>query len=152
MDLAVLVFRDPEPRTAAPCDVPCVDRRLWICAHRGGDLAAAQQAWPTIAIWHGDDDTTVLPGSADDLARQWANVHGAVTVAADDRISAGRRADFWRAPGGGVAVERHRIAQMAHGAALKTGGADGCGASGPHLIDIGVSSRTEIARSWRLCP
>jgi len=107
--------------------------------------------WPTIAIWHGDDDATVLPGSADDLARQWANVHGAVTVAADDRVSAGRRADFWRAPGGGVAVERHRIAQMAHGAALKTGGADGCGAAGPHLIDIGVSSSTEIARSWGLC-
>ena len=119
-----------------------------------GDLVRAASAhsgpWPRIAIWHGDDDVTVRPGSAGDLARQWADVHGAVTKSADDRSEAGRRADYWRAPCGGVAVERHRIADMAHGTALKTGGADGCGAAGPHLIDIGVSSSGEIAHGWGL--
>jgi hypothetical protein len=75
-----------------------------------------------------------------------------VTIAADNRIEAGRRVDYWRAPGGGVAVERHRIAGMAHGAALQTDGDDGCGAAGPHLIDIGVSSSGEIARGWGLSP
>lgn len=119
-----------------------------------GDLVRGASShagpWPRVAIWHGDDDVTVRPGSAGDLARQWADVHGAVTIAADDRCGSGRRADFWRVPGGGVAVERHRIARMAHGAALKTDGVDGCGAAGPHLIDIGVSSSGEIARGWRL--
>ena len=121
-----------------------------------GDLVRAASAhsgpWPRVAIWHGDDDVTVRPGSAGDLARQWANVHGAVTRAQDDRAEAGRRADFWRAPCGGVAVERHRIAHMAHGAALKTDGAEGCGTAGPHLIDIGVSSSGEIANGWGLSP
>jgi poly(hydroxyalkanoate) depolymerase family esterase len=106
--------------------------------------------WPRVAIWHGDDDVTVQPGSAGDLARQWADVHGAVRTARDDRVETGRRADFWRSPNGGIAVERHRIACMAHGAALKTGGADGCGEAGPHLIEIGVSSSNEIARGWDL--
>lgn len=121
-----------------------------------GDLVRAASThegpWPTVAIWHGDDDVTLSPGSSDDLARQWANVHGAVTTARDDRAGEGRRADFWRAPGGSVAVERHRIASMAHGVALMTEGAEGCGVAGPHLIDIGVSSSAEIARGWGLSP
>jgi feruloyl esterase len=121
-----------------------------------GDLVRAASThagpWPKVAVWQGDDDVTVRPGSAGDLARQWADVHSAVTMAVDDRSEVGRRADFWRAPCGGVAVERHRIARMAHGAALKTNGTDGCGAAGPHLIEIGVSSSTEIARGWGLSP
>ncbi len=121
-----------------------------------GDLVRAATShagpWPTIAIWHGDDDTTIRPGSAGDLARQWADVHGAVTLGSDDRDEAGRRADFWRTPCGGVAVERHRIAGMAHGAALRTEGVDGCGAAGPHLLDVGVSSSCEIAHGWGLSP
>lgn len=121
-----------------------------------GDLVRAASAhdgpWPTVEIWHGDDDVTVSPGSAGDLARQWADVHGAVRMAADDRNEAGRRADFWCLPCGGVAVVRHRIARMPHGAALKTDGADRCGAAGPLLINIGVSSSGEIARGWGLSP
>ena len=119
-----------------------------------GDLVrgASEHAgpWPTVGIWHGDDDVTVRPGSAGDLVRQWADVHGAVPMVGSDPTGEGRRADFWTAPCGGVAVERHRIARMAHGAALKTDGIDGCGAAGPHLIDIGVSSSGEIARGWGL--
>lgn len=116
------------------------------------DASRHDGPWPTVAIWQGDDDATVRPGSADDLARQWANVHGAVTTEGDDLASAERRADFWRAPCGDVAVARHRIAGMAHGTALKTGGINGCGAAGPQLIDIGVSSSGEIAQSWGLSP
>ena len=71
-------------------------------------------------------------------------------MGADPIAGGGRRADFWRAPSGGVVVERHRIARMANGAALKTDGADGCGAAGRHLIDVGVSSSGEIARGWGL--
>lgn len=119
-----------------------------------GDLVRGASAhdgpWPTVGIWHGDDDVTVYPGSGDDLVRQWANVHGAVPMPESDRTEAGRRAHFWRAPGGGVAVERHRIARMAHGTALKTDGANGCGEAGPHLLDVGVSSSGEIARGWGL--
>ena len=121
-----------------------------------GDLVRAASShdgpWPTVAIWHGDDDTTIRPGSAGDLARQWADVHGAVTMAADDRSDAGHRTDLWRAPGGLVAVERHLIAHMAHGVALMIGGADGCGTAGRHLLDVGVSSSGEIARGWGLSP
>lgn len=75
---------------------------------------------------------------------------GAVAMGADPIAGGGRRADFWRAPSGGVVVERHRIARMAHGAALRTDGADGCDAAGRHLIDVGVSSSGEIARGWGL--
>lgn len=114
------------------------------------DASPHDGPWPTVEIWHGDDDVTVRPGSSADLVRQWADVHGAVSTARDDRVEDGRRADFWRTPSGDIAVARHRIAHMAHGTALKTDGADGCGAAGPHLIDVGVSSSGEIARGWGL--
>src|SRR5690606_10378847 len=32
--------------------------------------------WPRLAIWHGNDDTTVSPLNADALELQWLDVHG----------------------------------------------------------------------------
>lgn len=114
------------------------------------DASSHDGPWPTVEVWHGDDDVTVRPGSSADLVRQWADVHGAVSTTGDEHADDGRRDDFWRTPSGHIAVARHRIAHMAHGTALKTDGADGCGAAGPHLIDVGVSSSSEIARGWGL--
>lgn len=32
--------------------------------------------WPRVAIWHGDNDPTVVPRNADELRDQWTAVHG----------------------------------------------------------------------------
>ena len=103
--------------------------------------------WPCISIWHGESDTTVRPGAGDDLVSQWTNVHGLghpVDVTSDD----GRAYRVWRSSTGEPMVKHHRIAGMAHGTPLKTAGANACGQAGEYLLDVGISSSLEIARSW----
>ncbi|KUO56009.1 MAG: hypothetical protein APF80_12265 [Alphaproteobacteria bacterium BRH_c36] len=104
--------------------------------------------WPCVSIWHGDNDSTVRVGASDDLISQWTNVHGVegdfVEVLADE----GRSHRIWRSADGRPKVKSHRINDLAHGTPLMTEGADGCGTAGPFLLDVGISSSAEIARSW----
>ncbi|MBB4113450.1 hypothetical protein FHT80_002776 [Rhizobium sp. BK226] len=47
-------------------------------------------------------------------------------------------------------IELYTIAGMGHGTPLDVG--TGYGASGPFMLDVGISSTVEIARSWGLVP
>ncbi len=120
-----------------------------------GDLvrAASESSgpWPRIAIWQGEDDTTVRPAVADELVRQWSNVHGLDPSGGEARPSSAQRRDvYWRKPSGEIGVELHRIVGMGHGAPLGCNLEDGCGTPGAYLLEVGVSSSLEIARSWGL--
>ena len=107
--------------------------------------------WPTVSIWQGDADATVHPGVADELVRQWTDVHGVGDAAKEIVVQdARRRHTVWRKPSRGPVVELHRIAGMGHGVALGTGIVDGFGAAGPYLLEVGVASSLEIARGWGL--
>lgn len=112
------------------------------------DAAPHAGDWPTISIWHGDGDTTVRPEAGDALVSQWLDVHRLRDDPHKAKTTDGRDYLAWRTPDGRSAVELHRIPGMAHGAPLKTGGADGAGTAGPFLLEVGVSSSLEIARSW----
>ena len=39
--------------------------------------------WPRVSVWHGGADATVIPSNANEILKQWTNVHGLAT--ADDR-------------------------------------------------------------------
>ncbi|WP_174299543.1 PHB depolymerase family esterase [Caulobacter sp. S45] len=111
--------------------------------------------WPRISIWQGDEDMTVAPSVAEDLASQWRNVHG-IEGAGSDLLTAGpddtgrRRRTAWRDSRGAAAVELNQLSGMGHGAPLGCMIDDGCGRAGPYLLEVGVSSTLEIARSWTL--
>ena len=120
----------------------------WGDAVRGASAHAGP--WPRVSIWHGDEDATVSPGVADEVARQWVNVHGAAATPEEERLENGRRRTVWRDAAGEPVVELHRIARMGHGAPLGRSVADGCGEAGPYLLEVGVSSTLEAARAWRL--
>lgn len=115
------------------------DRVRAASSHRGD--------WPTLSIWHGQDDIIVRPAAGEALARQWINLHGVDDEPVVARTPAGRDFLVWMSDGEPV-VELHRIPGMGHGVPLRTDGTDGSGAAGPHMFEVGISSSLEIALGW----
>lgn len=106
--------------------------------------------WPAISVWHGTSDSTVTPGAAVSIIRQWTNVHGVAGGAVKKDTADGREYLVWHSSSGRSLVEMHLIAGMAHGSALNTKGVEGCGEAGKYLLEMGLSSSLEIASSWGL--
>lgn len=102
--------------------------------------------WPRIAIWQGDADTTVRPVNAEQLARQWAALHGTTGTPVESG-SAAHRALAWRNGRGEVVLELHSVAGMAHGVPLD---ASGIGQAGPYFLEAGISSTRAIAEFFGL--
>lgn len=107
--------------------------------------------WPKISVWHGTADQIVNPGNAEEVIRQWTNLHGvSATPSYEDSIRNHRRR-VWTDADGEVLIEAFCIAGMAHGVPLATSlGADSCGACGPFFLDAGISSTHHLAGFWRL--
>jgi hypothetical protein len=66
----------------------------------------------------------------------------------ETEMSPGRIDRTWRSRSGAPLIEQHILPAMGHGTPLKTFGPDGCGVAGPFLLEVGVSSSQEIAKSW----
>jgi poly(hydroxyalkanoate) depolymerase family esterase len=109
--------------------------------------------WPRVQVWQGSADHTVAPGNADALVRQWAALHG-LSASTPDRTdeAAGHRRRTWTGADGAAAVEEYRIAGMAHGVPLASGGAEALGAAGAHMLDVGLSSTQLIAEFFGIAP
>lgn len=107
-------------------------------------------AWPSISLWHGTADATVNPANVDHLGLQWRDVHGIEGAVACVEHGAGWKRRVWRSRDGRDAVEEWGVAGMGHGVPIDPDGPDGLGASGPYMLDVGVSSTAMIARSWGL--
>ena len=106
--------------------------------------------WPRVSIWQGDADSTVNPLNADEIVKQWRDVHGLGSAPPAIETGAGYRRSVWADAQGRPTIEAIRIAGLAHGAPVATTGPDGCGAAGPFLLEAGMSSSLEIARFWGL--
>lgn len=106
--------------------------------------------WPTLSLWHGSADTTVDVSNMERLGRQWRHLHGIEDVAPVITRAPGSEHRIWRAPDGGHLVEEWRLIGMGHGVPLDPSGPDRLGATGPYMLDVGISSTAHIARSWGL--
>lgn len=111
-------------------------------------LAARPTAWPSVSIWQGGADKVVNPSLADSLIAQWTNVHGINGSGTQANTSDGRGYQVWHSDDGAAKVERHDVPGMGHGTPLKTSGPHAYGTAGPYLLDVGLSSSFEIAKSW----
>lgn len=108
--------------------------------------------WPRLSIWHGTGDHTVTPGNAEELAKQWLDVHHLSSEPTSTEMVGGFPHRVWLQRGKPV-VESYLITGMAHGTPLALAAADPVeriGVAGPHLLDVGISSTALIARSWGL--
>lgn len=107
--------------------------------------------WPTVSIWHGTADATVVVGNLDDLAAQWCDVHGVASDESQVEGGANWECRRWTA-GGRTVVETWRVSGMGHGVPIDPAGRDGLGSAGPYMLAVGIDSTAAIARYWGLVP
>jgi poly(hydroxyalkanoate) depolymerase family esterase len=122
-----------------------------------GDLVRAASPhrgpWPRVSVWHGAADRTVRPLNADEIVKQWTDVHGLgpVPSVADTVHGCPRR--VWRDAAGEEVVEAYLVPGMGHGVPVHPGddGAEDRGGTvAPFMVDAGIWSTWHIARFWRL--
>src|SRR6516165_2296983 len=110
-----------------------------------------QGPWPKISVWHGSADPLVKPSNAEDIVRQWANVHGLSGGPSHEEIVNGHIRRIWKDASGNTIIEVVSITGMTHGVPLATGkGDESCGALGPFFLNVGIASTNHIARFWGL--
>ena len=104
--------------------------------------------WPTVSIWHGMSDTTVVPDNSTRILNQWIGAHDLPQQATSSTNHGGYSRSVWQDGDGSDAIELYRISGMAHGTPVDT--ASGYGKAAPFMLDVGLSSTVQIARSWGL--
>ncbi len=126
-------------------------------AREWGDLVRQASphrgSWPRVQIWQGDADSTVRPGNAAELVKQWTDVLGLPAApSVVDRVD-GAAHQAWRDASGQVTLECFTISGMGHGTPLNPRAADldeSLGVPAPYMLDAGISSTWHMAQSWGL--
>jgi poly(3-hydroxybutyrate) depolymerase len=102
--------------------------------------------WPKVSVWHGSADRTVNPGNANEIVKQWLDVHGLPSAPMSTGDVDGHPRDVWWNADGETVVESYTVTNMAHGTPLGLAGNDErYGAEGAFLIEAGISSSYHIA-------
>jgi len=107
--------------------------------------------WPKVSVWHGSADRTVNPANADEIVKQWLDVHGLPSAPMSTGDVDGYPREVWWNEDGETVVESYTITDMAHGTPLGTAGQDeSYGTAGAFLIEAGISSSYHIANFFGL--
>jgi poly(hydroxyalkanoate) depolymerase family esterase len=108
--------------------------------------------WPKLSVWHGSADRTVNPANADEIVKQWLDVHGLPSAPMSTANVDGYPRDVWWNEAGETVVESYTITDMAHGTplGLAEGSDESYGAAGAFLIEAGISSSYHIANFFGL--
>src|SRR5436190_14619278 len=107
--------------------------------------------WPKVSVWHGSADRTVNPGNANEIVKQWLDVHGLPSAPMSAGEVDGHPREVWWNADGETVVESYTITDMAHGTPLGLAGNDEpYGAEGAVLIEAGISSSYHIATFFGL--
>lgn len=105
--------------------------------------------WPTLSVWHGSADHTVVPANGDAITAQWLALQGLQgSPAVVEKLGAHTRRT-WQAADGRDAVEQWLVSGAGHGTPID-GGSEGVGSSGAFFLDVGLSSTQRIAHRWGL--
>ena len=107
--------------------------------------------WPKVSVWHGSADRTVNPANANEIVKQWLDVHDlSATPMSNGMVDGYPRQVWWNADGETI-VESYTITDMAHGTPLGIADNDErYGAEGAFLIEAGISSSHHIASFFGL--
>jgi len=107
--------------------------------------------WPKISVWHGSADRTVNPGNANEIVKQWLDLHDLPDAPMAETIVDGHPRQTWWGKDGETLVESYVIADMAHGTPLGLADNDQrYGVEGAFLIEAGISSSYHIAKFFGL--
>lgn len=107
--------------------------------------------WPKMSVWHGSADRTVNPGNANEIVKQWLDLHDLpATPMAETNVDGYPRQAWWNKDGETL-VESYAITDMAHGTPLGLADNDQrYGMEGAFLIEAGISSSYHIAKFFGL--
>jgi poly(hydroxyalkanoate) depolymerase family esterase len=107
--------------------------------------------WPKMSVWHGSADRTVNPGNANEIVKQWLDLHDLPIVPmSETNVDGYPRQAWWNADGETI-VESYAITDMAHGTPLGIADNDHrYGLEGAFLIEAGISSSYHIAKFFGL--
>jgi poly(hydroxyalkanoate) depolymerase family esterase len=107
--------------------------------------------WPKLSVWHGSADRTVSPGNADEIVKQWLDVHQLPLAPMSTGDVDGYPRQVWWNAAGETVVESYTITDMAHGTPLgATDDDERYGKQGAFLIEAGISSSYHIANFFGL--
>jgi poly(hydroxyalkanoate) depolymerase family esterase len=107
--------------------------------------------WPKLSVWHGSADRTVNPANADEIVKQWLDVHQLPLKPMSEGIVDGYPRQVWWNADGETIIESYTITDMAHGTPLGVADNDErYGAQGAFLIEAGISSSYHIANFFGL--
>jgi poly(hydroxyalkanoate) depolymerase family esterase len=107
--------------------------------------------WPKLSVWHGSADRTVNPANANEIVKQWLDVHDLPIAPMSEGTVDGYPHQVWWNADGETIVESYTITDMAHGTPLGIADNDErYGAEGAFLIDAGISSSHHIASFFGL--
>lgn len=120
-----------------------------------GDLVRSASThkgpWPKLSVWHGSADRTVHPANADEIVKQWLDVHYLPAEPMSEGTVDGYPHQVWWNADGETIVESYTITDMAHGTPLGIADNDErYGAEGAFLIEAGISSSYHIASFFGL--
>jgi poly(hydroxyalkanoate) depolymerase family esterase len=107
--------------------------------------------WPKLSVWHGSADRTVNPANANEILKQWLDVHHLPPAPMSEGTVDGYPHQIWWNANGETVVESYTITNMAHGTPLGLADNDQrYGAEGAFLIEAGISSSHHIANFFGL--
>lgn len=107
--------------------------------------------WPKVSVWHGSADRTVNPGNANEIVKQWIDLHDLPEVPMAETNVDGYPRQAWWNKDGETLVESYAITDMAHGTPLGLADNDQrYGMEGAFLIEAGISSSYHIAKFFGL--
>jgi poly(hydroxyalkanoate) depolymerase family esterase len=107
--------------------------------------------WPRLSVWHGSADRTVNPANADEILKQWLDVHQLPSAPMSEGTVDGYPRQIWWNTDGETIVESYTITNMAHGTPLGLADNDErYGTEGAFLIEAGISSSYHIANFFGL--
>jgi poly(hydroxyalkanoate) depolymerase family esterase len=123
--------------------------------HELGDLVRNAShhrgQWPKLSVWHGSVDRVVNPANADEIVKQWLDVHRLPQQAMSEGVVNGHPHRLWWNADGDTVVESYTITEMAHGTPLGLADNDThYGHEGAFLIEAGISSSYLIAKFFGL--
>jgi poly(hydroxyalkanoate) depolymerase family esterase len=114
------------------------------------DASTFTGPWPTISVWHDDDDTTVDNSNASSIVRQWQKIHKVEGASTRVEMVDGYPREVWCDVDGRVVIEHYIIGEMGHGTPISAEGDEGLGEAGKYMLEVGISSTRHIADFWGL--
>jgi feruloyl esterase len=107
--------------------------------------------WPKLSVWHGSADRTVNPANADEIIKQWLDLHQLPPAPMAETLVDGYPRLVWWDAEGETVIESYIITNMAHGTPLGLAANDErYGVAGAYLIEAGISSSYHIANFFGL--